>query len=516
MSSVNFNVDTFGKLTQNETGTITIAYTISESDVTITDFTPKTYEGPLEIPRTLGGVTVKSIGYRAFYLCSNLTIVTFETGSELISIGDQSFRETIRLTSIKIPSSVTSIQTEAFNRSGLTTVTFDTGSQLTSIGTGAFARSGNLATVIFIGGSPLLQTIGNYAFQLTGLTSITIPDSVTSIGLGAFQGCSKLTAIEIPALVTFIGNDAFNSCTSLTLVTFASNSQFTSIAKGAFELCNKLTSIRIPNSVTSISDNAFLNCSVLNSITFAFDSPLQTIGRNAFRSCISLNSIFIPNSVISIDADTFTSSALTTMYVSTINSLGLIPGVTPVTLYGKTFTVVDVVANPAIPICFPAGTKVTTDQGDITIEKLNPKVNTIRGKKIVAITKSIPLQKHIISIEKDALAKNVPSVTTQISKEHKLFYKGKMIKARDLVEVCQGVTAIPYNGEILYNVLLKKHDKMLIHNLICETLHPENILAKIYNGNFQTTEKSKIYEKLNHIIRTNNVPEYNKLYASLK
>ena len=91
-----------------------------------------------------------------------------------------------------------------------------------------------------------------------------------------------------------------------------------------------------------------------------------------------------------------------------------------------------------------------------------------------------------------------------------------MVKAKDLVEVCQGVTAIPYNGEILYNVLLKKHENMMVNNLICETLHPENIVAKIYNGNFQTIEKSKIYEKLNHIIITNNIPEYNKLYASLK
>jgi hypothetical protein len=65
-------------------------------------------------------------------------------------------------------------------------------------------------------------------------------------------------------------------------------------------------------------------------------------------------------------------------------------------------------------------------------------------------------------------------------------------------------------------VLLKKHEKMMVNNLICETLDPENIVAKIYNGNFQPTEKSKICEKLNHIIRTNDIPEYKKLYASLK
>jgi hypothetical protein len=172
---------------------------------------------------------------------------------------------------------------------------------------------------------------------------------------------------------------------------------------------------------------------------------------------------------------------------------------------------------PTAPICFPAGTNITTDQGDIAIEELKTAFHTIRGKKIVAVTKTITLQKHIISIEKDAITHNVPSVTTQISKEHRLFYRGKMIRARELVGLCQGVTEIPYNGKILYNVLLKEHDKMMVNNLICETLNPENIVAKLYTGKFLTDEERiQISKKLNKIIKTNNIPEYKKLYASLK
>jgi len=173
-------------------------------------------------------------------------------------------------------------------------------------------------------------------------------------------------------------------------------------------------------------------------------------------------------------------------------------------------------AAAATPICFPAGTPVTTDQGDIAIEKLNVDKHTIRGKEIVAITQSRPLHEYIVSIEKDALGKNVPSQTTEISKEHKVFYKGEMIKAKDLVDMCEGAIKIPYNGATLYNVLLKKHDKMMVNNLICETLHPNNIMAKICGGKFGTSEKNRLISEVSQIIRSNDVPAYKKLYASLK
>jgi len=172
---------------------------------------------------------------------------------------------------------------------------------------------------------------------------------------------------------------------------------------------------------------------------------------------------------------------------------------------------------PAVaPICFPAGTPVTTNQGQVAIEKLNPDIHTIRNKRIVAITQTMPLFSHIVSIEKDALGKNVPSATTQISNEHEVFYKGKMTRAVDLVGVCKGVTQIPYNGETLYNVLLKKHSHMMINNLVCETLHPDNIMAKICGGKYNQVEQNKICDELTSIIKANNLPAYKKLYASLK
>jgi hypothetical protein len=169
-----------------------------------------------------------------------------------------------------------------------------------------------------------------------------------------------------------------------------------------------------------------------------------------------------------------------------------------------------------VPICFPAGTPVMTNNGEVCIEKLNPDVDRIRGKRIVAITETLPQFKYIIRIEKDAIGVNVPSRRTEISRDHEVFYKGKMVRSEELVEKLEGVYRIKYNKEPLYNVLLEKHDKMMINNLICETLHPSNIMAKICGGKYNCQEKKMLYAELNKIFRKNDIVACKKLYNSLK
>ena len=152
----------------------------------------------------------------------------------------------------------------------------------------------------------------------TGLTSITIPNSVTSIGQYAFSSCSNLTNITIPSTVTSIKKGAFARCNSLTSITIPNS--VTSIGQYAFSVCSSLTSITIPDSVTSIGTNAFYECSKLTSIAipdgvtsiggsvFALSgltsvtipNSVTSIGDGAFASCTNLSSITIPNSVTSI------------------------------------------------------------------------------------------------------------------------------------------------------------------------------------------------------------------------
>ena len=169
----------------------------------------------------------------------------------------------------------------------------------TEIAEMTFASRDNL-TSIEIPNS--VTSIGSYAFDMcTSLTSITIPNSVKSIGSYAFGMCTSLTSITIPNSVTSIGWHAFEYCSDLTSVTIGNS--VTSIGDYAFKNCSGLTSIEIPNSVTSIGWHAFEYCSGLTSVTIG--NSVTSIGDSAFTDCYHLTSIELPSSVTSIGTNAF-------------------------------------------------------------------------------------------------------------------------------------------------------------------------------------------------------------------
>ena len=166
-----------------------------------------------------------------------------------------------------------------------------------------------------------ITAIGGWAFSDFGMAEVVIPDSVTSIGVAAFRGCSGLTSIVIPDSVTSIGEDAFDDCSGLTSITIpfvgekadgTGSTDFgyifdyyvpeslkeavitggESIGDRAFEGYNSLTSVTIPDSVTSIGNYAFYGCSGLTSITIP--DSVTSIGSNVFDGCSGLTSISIP------------------------------------------------------------------------------------------------------------------------------------------------------------------------------------------------------------------------------
>ena len=147
-----------------------------------------------------------------------------------------------------------------------------------------------------------VTSIGDCAFNACeSLTNINIPNSVTSIGAGAFRGCISLANINIPDGVTSIGDWAFNACESLTSIIIPDS--VTSIGAGAFFRCWTLRNINIPNSITSIEEGAFSYCYSLTSINIP--DSVTTIGDFAFSGCDSLTSINIPNGVTNIGHSTF-------------------------------------------------------------------------------------------------------------------------------------------------------------------------------------------------------------------
>ena len=200
--------------------------------------------------------------------------------------------------------------------SGLTSLTLP--SSVTSIGSYAFYGCSGLASLTL---PSSVTSIGWYAFEdCSGLTSFTLPSSVTSIGYRAFYGCSGLTSLTIPSSVTLIDESAFAGCCGLTSLTILPG--VTSIGYGAFDGCSGLTSLTLPSSVTSIGSYAFYGCSGLTSLTLP--SSVTSIGYKAFAYCSGLTSLTLPSSVTSIGDEAFAyCSGLTSLTLpSSVTSIG--------------------------------------------------------------------------------------------------------------------------------------------------------------------------------------------------
>ncbi|MBO5678407.1 MAG: leucine-rich repeat domain-containing protein [Bacteroidaceae bacterium] len=284
---------------------------------------------------------VRSIGEYAFYECNSLTSIAIPEG--VTTIGERAFYYCSSLTSITIPEGMKEIGYMAFGVCNLIRITIP--SSISTIGIGAFGNNPNLEEIVVNQGNAcydsrnncnaIIETNSNTL--MAGCASTLIPEGVTAIGGYAFAFCSS-TSIAIPEGVTTIGEWAFCECRNLTSIVLPGS--LTSIGHNAFRNCSSLTSINLPESVTSIGWYAFTSCSSLTSISIP--ENVAEIGHGAFAACSNLTAITIPASVTKIGNYAFSGCGNLTSITS--------HAATPPTIAPDTFYEVD----KSIPVYVPA------------------------------------------------------------------------------------------------------------------------------------------------------------------
>ena len=238
--------------------------------VTITKYTGT--ESTVILPSTISSWPVTKIGEDAFQ--DNTTITSVTIPASVTEIGSNAFAGCTNLTSVNYAGDWSNLTIQSGNPAVQDAANeqlfdFEFTPDNTAVIVTNYKYNGAAADVTIPSryqGKPV-TTIGHAAFFNSAVTSVTIPDSVTSISDEAFVNCPQLTNISIPNSVTYIGFSAFSSCTSLKSITLPSSLSF--ISGALFLGCSQLTTIHIPVSVTSIGNNAFADCPSSMTVTYS-------------------------------------------------------------------------------------------------------------------------------------------------------------------------------------------------------------------------------------------------------
>jgi hypothetical protein len=262
-----------------------------------------------------------------------------------------------------------------------------------------------------------------------------------------------------------------------------------------------------PAEVSSIVQNALL------SVFHISNATIQSLQFNSIDVEYTATGDFDATNFEIYESD---STNVVNSFVTASNNASLSTG--PYTSSDLTLTAVDSRGeitdsdgNITAFTCFAAGSIVETDQGNIAIEKINKNKHTINGKKIVSLTKNVLGGNEIVNIKKNGLGENKPSQETFVSPNHLISYQGEMKEAKWIAENVEGASLVPYKNQILYNIVMEQYDEMKVNNMVTETLHPDNIVAKIYkNDNF--LERRKLIKEFNESVKQNGYNTTKKMF----
>ena len=263
---------------------------------------------------------MESIGDRAFRGCDITSLILPST---VKSLGHKVFQACDSLVSVEIPASVTEIQTDTFDEyfdadanEGSGNVTFAEGS-IFKLQDGVLYDSENLIRVLdwqenvvvpegikYIGADAFNAYSTQTPNNMETLKSITLPESLVSIGKNAFQACKALESITIPKNVSEIGGGAFSNCSSLATAEILGPVKELTGTTGVFLGCAALKNVTLPDTLTNIGTGTFNGCASLEKIDLP--AGLTEIGREAFNGCESLKEAIIPDGVTEIPSYAFT------------------------------------------------------------------------------------------------------------------------------------------------------------------------------------------------------------------
>ena len=290
-------------------------------------------EGVTEIPSSL------------FYGNSRITSVVIPEG--VTSIGDGAFSNCNNLTSVTLPSTLETLGEDVFNRcDNLTSIEDKSGRFLKTVDGIVYSADGTQIIVVLTSASGEIHIaegvteISYGLFNVSGITSIVIPEGVTNIGDWAFGWCDDLTSVTLPSTLETLGESAFASCNKLTsivdksgkftknvdgivytpdgtrmIAVLASASGEVRIAKGVTEIPtflfinnNRITGVVIPEGVTNIGNQAFGWCDSLTSVVIP--EGVTRIGYGAFKGSENLTSVTLPSTLNDIGKEAFPASTI--------------------------------------------------------------------------------------------------------------------------------------------------------------------------------------------------------------